>query len=261
MIRTGEGETLLCLSGGGFRMLECGCGVMQALEEAGIHVNKYMGSSAGGILAGLHASGMSGKDIEELIRRYKASDLIDFNWGMFIPFHKSAVYNRDGMRRVIADNIIEAMTTRCVTVTATKIYCDRPVSVEMPGKLDSIMATSAMPEIFDSEIIDCIEYSDGGVLNNIPLPKVINLPKYANIIVVMCNDGTEKPLTSAFKATRAISWYSDTMLREFTSVMEEYTGVPNMTLIWPDPFPSSLLDWSKDHSLIAYAKDFAKKLL
>ena len=59
---------LTVINGGGCRQIECATGVLQALDAAGVRIDRYTGSSAGAAVAALHASGMTGAELETMIR-------------------------------------------------------------------------------------------------------------------------------------------------------------------------------------------------
>ena len=246
------GGILHCASGGGFRMIEQMTGVYQALDELGIKADHTIGASAGGIAAGLYESGNTGKQIEAIIRARPASTLRSFNYGMFIPFCKTPVYNRSGMRDFLTTSIKPCAASK-VTVNTTRV-CDME-SIEMEATPDSLMATSAIPEVFDPQVINGVSYVDGGVLNNIPLPRVVDVTKYDLIIISLCCSGDEAS-SSAFKITRALNWFETTMLREFFDVQKGWKDCPNVKIIQPPCCPSSsLLDWSKNFTLVEMAKN------
>jgi NTE family protein len=241
-----EGSILLCASGGGFKMLEQMAGMLTAFDQHGICPDTYFGSSAGGLASGLHASGMSGHHICELIKSHPANKLISWNWGMLVPFRKSAVYDRNTIKGILDAYISEESHDK-VRVTTTRL--EDMASVAMPGTVDALMATSAFPEVFAPVKIGSCEYVDGGVLNNIPLPPIRDIPKYKHIFICLCADDINGT-SSAFKVGRAMHWLTSTMAREFYSVHEEWSGLPNVTIMQPEPFDSGLLDWSKGFELM-----------
>lgn len=74
----------LALGGGGLKGL-AHIGVLEILEDEQIPVSKISGSSAGSIIAALHASGMSAYEMEKLVLDdISAGDYIDYNIGGLI---------------------------------------------------------------------------------------------------------------------------------------------------------------------------------
>lgn len=255
-------RVLLCLSGGGFRMMEVGAGVLQALEQLHIPISAYRAASAGSVIAGMNASGLSGNAIEALIRSSPANTLISKHWAtMLIPFYRSrSLYSRKGIETLLKGSINDQLIKDKVTVSVTEE--DSLKSCVMQGSFDSILASSAIPEVFDPVIINCISYVDGGVKNNIPTPKIIEIPNWDLIIIVMCSDSSQV-FTSAFKISRAIKWFEATMDREFSQVSDDWEGVPNAVIIQPPTpsFSTDLLDWSDKFQLINYSREYALSML
>ncbi len=258
-------DILCCLSGGGFRMMECAAGVLQAIDSHNIKISNYYAASAGGIVGGMHASGMTGNKIEELIRRTPVSSLMTTDYTVYIPFYTAkSVYTREPMKKMIAANVDNDIISKTVKVSAT--VEDTQATVMLPGSVDALMATSAIPEVFPPVTINGVTYVDGGVKNNIPIPKIVDIPKYEMIIIIMCNDDVTNPPNFwsrmfNWKSVRAIDWLNATMAREFNQVWESWTDLSNVVIIQPPPFRSELMTWSDKFGLIEHARNHALSVL
>lgn len=251
-----------CFSGGGFPMFEICIGVLQALEQKKIRLSAYRGASAGSIISAMSASGMSGLALEMLIRKTPVNELINRNlWSMFIPFWRCrSIYSRDGMQKLINETVDDTKASALVTVSITEEESEK--SLLIPGTRESVMASSAIPEIFEPVTINCVNYVDGGVKNNIPTPRIVEIQNWDLIIITMCCPSATT-YTNAFKASRAIKWFEATMEREFEQVRDDWTGVPNAIIIRPPApdFEFSMLSWSKNFQLISYAREYTLTLL
>jgi predicted acylesterase/phospholipase RssA len=156
----------LVLAGGGARAL-AHVGVLAALEEAGVPVDRVAGCSVGGMVAGLHASGRSSEEVRdvayaEFVRRKPFSDYT-------VPRHALArgARVRAGLVRAFGDTPIEALPHqfRCVSTDLNA----REVVVHRRGRLsDALMATVALPGLFPPVVLDGRVLVDGGVLANLP---------------------------------------------------------------------------------------------
>ncbi|WP_217702507.1 MDR family MFS transporter/patatin-like phospholipase family protein [Nocardioides guangzhouensis] len=156
----------LVLAGGGARAL-AHVGVLAALEEAGVPVDRVAGCSVGGMVAGLHASGRSSEEVRdvayaEFVRRKPFSDYT-------LPRHALArgARVRAGLVRAFGDTPIEALPHqfRCVSTDLNA----REVVVHRRGRLlDALMATVALPGLFPPVVLDGRVLVDGGVLANLP---------------------------------------------------------------------------------------------
>jgi hypothetical protein len=100
--------TLAIIQGGGCRQIESATGVLQALDEANIHINQYRAASAGAIVAALHASGFNGKAIAHILRSTPITNLFSFSLlqaaKLFIPFTRVPyIYSTSGLHNLLAD--------------------------------------------------------------------------------------------------------------------------------------------------------------
>lgn len=75
----GKPVVALVLGGGGLRGF-AHIGVLQAIEEAGIHPDIVVGTSAGAVVGAAYASGMNAEQVEAAARSVKISSLIDWTW-------------------------------------------------------------------------------------------------------------------------------------------------------------------------------------
>ena len=105
-------------------------------------------------------------------------------------------------------------------------------------------------------------YVDGGCIDNISMVPVCDIPKYKHIYIILCNDDIEEASPPSFlKSRRSLAAMAATMKREEHDIITGYKDIPNVTIIKPSPFKSSLLDWSEGNTLIDHAKNYTLKLL
>ena len=156
----------LVLAGGGARAL-AHVGVLAALEEAGIPVDRVAGCSVGAIVAGLHASGRSAAETREAVYAefVRGRPFSDYT----LPRHALARGGRvrAGLQRNFGDVAIEALPHqfRCVS---TDLHA-RELVVHRRGRLaDALTASIALPGLFPPVVLDGRVLVDGGVLSNLP---------------------------------------------------------------------------------------------
>ena len=164
--RVGGRALGLVLAGGGARAL-AHVGLLAALEEADLPVDRVSGCSVGGIVAGLHASGMSAAEVREIVytefvRRRPFSDYT-------VPRTSLAKGHRvrSALVRTFGDRSIEGLPRqlRCVSTDLLA----REVVVHRRGRVvDALMATTALPGLFPPVPVDGRLLVDGGVLANLP---------------------------------------------------------------------------------------------
>lgn len=254
---------LAVISGGGCRQIECATGCLLAIEEAGITVDRYRGSSAGAAVGALAASGLRAQAISDLICTTPVDSLFRPSYfrqlGSFVPgVRVDNVYDNSGMFDFLTKHVTDDARKRCrVTVTRLRDYapcmCDAtPVTT---------LASAAIPEIFRPVEINGELYVDGGVKNLIPTPKLATIRDYRHIYILICNDdsGEWHPWT---RFGRAIKAFYATLDREYCQIVNSgWDELGNVTVIKPSPFRSSLLDWSDGHRLIDHAYIYTRSLL
>ncbi|MFA7231496.1 MAG: patatin-like phospholipase family protein [Victivallaceae bacterium] len=256
--------TLVIIQGGGCRQIECATGALMALDELNIQPDYYRAASAGSIVAALHASQLPAKQIASLIRR-PVSDLFRsslLQWiKLFVPgLTVDHVYDNAGVEAILSLYIKEYMTLQKVQVSATEY--PSYASIMLPATIQSVMASSAIPEVFPPVEIGGKTYLDGGVINNIPMIPIASIPQYEHIYIILCNEDTKTNKRAWTKIGRSLQAINETMLRESHQVFEEgWDDLPNVTVIQPPPFRSHLLDWSEDWSLIAHSYNYTLDLI
>ena len=253
---------LAVINGGGCRQIECATGILQALDAAGIRIDRYTGSSAGAAVAALHASGNDGETLELLIRVTPARELFRPCWmhqalSLFgVPVDH--IFDASGMYRMLLENMTGAARSNVrVAVTRLRDYA----AMMCDATPETVMASAAIPEVFPAVEIQGEKFVDGGVKNMIPTPKISEIGDYEHIYILLCNDDAPGPKPKT-RIGRGIEAFSRTMDRETCQLYEEgWHELPNVTVIQPPPFPSSLLDWSEDYKLIEHARNYAATCL
>ena len=258
--------TLVVLGGGGCRAIEAHIGMLKAMEEAGIKPTNYRGASAGAIVSGFHASGLTADLMQGLIEANPTSKLWGTDWRLYVPgLTCYDVYKCDGLDKLIADNVDERQTLAKVTVSVTRRPDEKVKTAQsllIPGSIWGIQMSKAMPEIFPIVTSpEGWEGNDGGVLNNVPVVSIAESQDWDHIYILLCNDGIDGSLTSGLKVHRALEWFLLTMDRETQDVKDEWTGLPNVTILQPPAYDSGLLEWSDGFGLVKHAHDYAKAAL
>jgi len=155
----------LALSGGGAKGF-AHAGVIQALEERGIHPDVIAGTSSGSIVGALYADGNTPEEIIEL-----------FNNSSFSKFATLTRMN-GGLFRI--DNFRKALKTKLkaakfedlripMYINATDMEHGKNVFFNSGPLLDAVIASCSVPIIFEPVKIDDILYSDGGLICNFPV--------------------------------------------------------------------------------------------
>ncbi len=158
----------LVLSGGaarGFAHL----GVLKALEEKGLKPDIISGVSAGAIAGAFYADGYAPEEIVEI---YRGRNMFDF---IQITLPRTGLFKLTGMRNVLKKYLrarrFEELKIPLV-VTATSLNEGKPVYFREGDLADAILASSAVPVLFEVVRINNTEYIDGGITNNLPLAPI-----------------------------------------------------------------------------------------
>ncbi|WP_317132124.1 patatin-like phospholipase family protein [Paenimyroides baculatum] len=156
----------LALSGGGHKGI-AHAGVLQFLNEQEIFPEIISGTSAGSIVGGLYANGMTPKSI---LTFFKSVSL--FSW-THLSFKKAGFLDADQFARYLdkefGDKTIKDLDIE-LYISATEIERGKLKIFHKNTKVVSaILASSAFPGVFSPVIINNKVYSDGGILNNYPV--------------------------------------------------------------------------------------------
>ena len=167
----------LVLSGGaarGFTHL----GVLKALEEFGMKPDIISGVSAGAIAGALYADGYAPEEILEIYTHKKSIfELLQ------ITVPKTGIFKATGLKETLQKNL------RAKTFEELKIPLVVAVTNLIQGKSEyfrkgdlvrAILASSCVPVLFETIMINNMPYIDGGVMNNMPVEPIA---KQCNILI------------------------------------------------------------------------------
>jgi NTE family protein len=175
----------VALSGGaarGFAHL----GALQALEDYGIIPTHMSGASMGAVVGAIYAAGVPVHRIYSFARE-------QHYLGLFRPSLNGALFRTTFLEKMLEhlipnNNTFESLEKRmfvCITNLNTAQY-----EIVGSGSLkDKIVASTAIPFIFEPSIIDSFTYVDGGLTNNLPVEPLLDCCNYViGISVNATND-------------------------------------------------------------------------
>ena len=164
--RVGHGPVGLALSSGAARGA-AHAGVLRAIEEAGIDVSVLTGSSAGALVGGAWAAGVSA---EEIIDRVREAQFRDFGVPSLTP--RLGLMDTTPLARNLEDWLgdvrIEDLPIRFGAVV-TELVSPTPRLVTTGSLVDAVRASSAVPGLFPPVKVDGVSCIDGGVLSGLPI--------------------------------------------------------------------------------------------
>lgn len=150
----------LALSSGFFGFF-AHCGVVAALEEAGLRPSRLRGSSAGALVAGLWASGLSSADIERELASLRRHDFWDP-----APGPGLLVGERFGAR--LRQLLPVSQFEQCRVPLAISVFDLHTLATRVIDRgplAPAVQASCTFPLLFHPHRIDDRPYLDGGVLD------------------------------------------------------------------------------------------------
>jgi len=159
----------LALGGGGARGL-AHVGILKVLDREQIPIACVAGTSMGGLIGSLYASGKSIDEIEEIAlgfkKRRKLALLVDPTFSTRGMIKGSRVYNYIAQ---FLGSTTFAETTIPLAMVATDIVSGSEVILQQGRLVDAVRATISVPIAFAPVKRGGQKLVDGGVLNNVPV--------------------------------------------------------------------------------------------
>ncbi len=184
-------DITLALGGGGAKG-NAHIGAIRRLEKEGYRIRSIAGTSFGGLVAILYASGLTPNEIEEI----------------FTSTDQGSLYVRDsidgpsllglsGVRKLLdmllGEKTFDDLKIPCA-VTAVDTKTGSEVVISEGYLRDGVLATIAVPGFFPPHRLNDWELMDGGVLNPVPVSVARMLSPELPIVAVVLNDPLDIPV-------------------------------------------------------------------
>jgi NTE family protein len=154
-----EGKFTLALSSSFFGFY-AHCGIVSAFHDQGLRPAKVTGSSAGAIVAGGIASGLTPRQMQDLVFSLKREDFWDPGVGLgFLKGRK--------MRRLLEENFVDSFT-KCkipIEVCVFDLFGWKTRFLNEGSLPQAIVASCAVPFLFHPTRIGSKMFIDGGVFH------------------------------------------------------------------------------------------------
>lgn len=190
----------LVLSGGGAKGL-AHIGVLKVIDSLGIHIDYVSGSSMGAIVGSLYAAGYSGKQLDSIFVEADFDKIItddlpraskdffernnDERYAIKLPFNDFKLKLPSALSRGqnaynlllklhLHTNEIEDFTKLPVPFfcIATNMETGKQIQLESGNLTQSVMASGALPTLFQPVALNDNLLIDGGVVNNYPVDEL-----------------------------------------------------------------------------------------
>lgn len=190
----------LVLSGGGAKGL-AHIGALKVIDSLGVKIDYVAGTSMGAIIGALYASGYSGNQLDSIFK------IIDFNklisddlprsskafyernnsekYAVTLPFEKfkiklpSALSRGQNLYNLFSKLMLHVNHVEDFSQLPTPFFCiatnietGQAVVLDKGNLPQSIMASGALPSLFQPVIINNQVLIDGGVVNNYPIDEL-----------------------------------------------------------------------------------------
>lgn len=184
-------DITLALGGGGAKG-NAHIGAIRRLEKEGYRIRSVAGTSFGGLVAILYASGLAPDEIEEI----------------FTSTDQGSLYVRDshdgpsllglsGVRKlldaILGEKTFDDLKIPCA-VTAVDTKTGSEVVISEGYLRDGVLSTIALPGIFPPHHLNDWDLMDGGVLNPVPVTVARMLSPNLPIVAVVLNDPLDIPV-------------------------------------------------------------------
>ena len=266
-------RAVLCLiSGGGAVQIEHALGCIRAIQQ--IHRAKFdymMGTSAGAVVASMLMS--FDQDVGKFEGTIKESPMSYWYtknyWAAFKTLFKGKfnyIAEPDGLTKFVKKYLTRSATDR-VRVAISEMGSDgKFVKAHLvPATWNAVIASMSFQNVFPPVKINGKYYADGGVNDNIPLPKYLDIEKFEHIYMILA---PATPLLPSFSSLpivdRLLDLADNTMNRELAQIEQlHFEEARNITVLKPEKWvdSASLLEWSKNFEQIEASYEFAKNEL
>ena len=156
----------LALGGGGARG-HAHIGVIRRLEEEGFHIQAVAGTSAGGVIAALYASGYTPDQMEDLFAEMDQSKLFGRS-----SKDGPSILGLSGATRILGEVLGERtfadLQIPC-SMSAVDIKTAREVVLDEGPLVGAVLATIAVPAILPPRLIGDYQLVDGAAMNPVPV--------------------------------------------------------------------------------------------
>lgn len=155
----------LALGGGGARGF-AHIGVLKAFEELGIECDYIAGTSVGSIIGSLYAFGKTPKEIEDIAKGLKRSDLMK----KAIPVIHTVKPDRieQQLNKIFGDITVFSELKIPFVAVCTDLKTGKEVDFDYGDVAKVVSASCALPYVFSPVVYEGMHLIDGGLRNNVP---------------------------------------------------------------------------------------------
>jgi NTE family protein len=243
-------KTGLVLSGGGARGI-AHLGVLQYLHENKLRPSIISGVSAGSLAAAFYADGHAPSEILDFFSSKKLYHL------MRLTFPKSGFLKVKGLKDILSKNLkaqnIEDLELPIV-IAATNFNTGKIEYFTRGNLIDALLASSAIPTLFELHKMNGNLYFDGGIMDNLPIKPILGVCR--KYIAVHVN-----PLAPIEKASSPIQVAERAFHLAIAAELENKKVLFDTFIEPPELSDFSMLDVKKSREIFDIGYHHASKVL
>lgn len=141
-------------------------GVIEVLEQQGIHPDFIVGTSAGSIVGSIYASGKTAAELHDIALNLKPNDVRDVNVSLKGFFNGQKVENY--INRQVNNTPLQNLKIP-MYVVATELKNGEKTVFNYGNTGQAVRASTAIPSMFVPTKIGDTEYVDGGLVSPVPV--------------------------------------------------------------------------------------------
>ncbi|UYZ63914.1 patatin-like phospholipase family protein [Hymenobacter weizhouensis] len=173
----------LALSGGGARGI-AHLGVLAALDELQLPIGRLAGVSSGGIVGALYAAGVAPREVLRLLQDLRFTRLTR------IALSRYGLFRLDGVGKLLEQHLGAGCTFEQLRLPLTLVATDLVEGASVPFSagplLPPLLASAAVPILYQPVHYQERRLVDGGLLNNLPVEVLLGQPGL-RVVGVHCN--------------------------------------------------------------------------
>ena len=270
----GSRRTAIMLSAGYFGFY-AHAGFMRAIEECGIDYTAIAGSSAGALVAALHASGVPAGEIIEMCLSARREEFWDRVGA--VGLLKSLLRRGRGLTGLLRGERFEerirrhlrvqtfAECRRALYITALNLTRGVEETFTTGSIADKVRASCAYPLLMAAKTIDGDEYWDGGFLSRVPFETMVERERPDQLIVHYLPMGDEDAQLGQreWAALRMIERALAISRKEIERHRLAALGELKNRIVWIEPAVPriSVRDLSTGRAAVEAAYEYAKEVL
>ena len=187
----------LALGGGAARGF-AHVGVIQVLEEAGLHPSHVAGTSAGSLVAALYASGKTPAELVRVAETMQEADITDW----MLPILNRGALRGEALAKYVNTQVggrtLEQMKIP-LGIVATDLGSGESIMFRRGNTGAAVRASSAVPAVFQPVRVGDREYVDGGLVAPVPVRQTRDLGANFVIAVDISSDPEGNPSGDTFQ--------------------------------------------------------------